>query len=240
MTVVTSNVCKWAVYNLTLWKPGSAWGGSTSYLNGFQKETQCTCKWGKPGCWNPKVEHWSESNGSPSSHKPGLNWILTPASFWIFLIISPFLPITIPTANLGTETWWERQRSMKAQRTRLNDWFYKEMLLTLRTGHVRQLQATEKQTRGHKFLPHYMNSALQECSLKKKKKDNYQVLSGSPQQLLLLAEPDSILLAKEHKAFKNKLTGSKCSQKTPPTAHPTGRLAECCEGNVPLCCLLPF
>lgn len=121
VTLVTSNVCKWAVYNLTLWKPGSAWGGSTSYLNGFQKETQCTCKWGKPGCWNPKVEHWSESNGSPSSHKPGLNWILTPASFWIFLIISPFLPITIPTANLGTETWWERQRSMKVQRTRLND-----------------------------------------------------------------------------------------------------------------------
>lgn len=38
-------------------------------------------------------------------HPPGLNWILTPASFWIFLIISPFLPITMPTANLGTATW---------------------------------------------------------------------------------------------------------------------------------------
>lgn len=37
-------------------------------------------------------------------YKPGLNWILTPASFWIFLIISPFLPITIPTANRGIGT----------------------------------------------------------------------------------------------------------------------------------------
>lgn len=24
-------------------------------------------------CSDPKLEHWSESNGSPSSHKPGLN-----------------------------------------------------------------------------------------------------------------------------------------------------------------------
>jgi len=38
------------------------------------------------------------------TYSPGLNWILTPVSFWIFLIISPFLPITIPTANLGTGT----------------------------------------------------------------------------------------------------------------------------------------
>lgn len=37
-------------------------------------------------------------------HLPGLNWILTPVSFCIFLIISPFLPITIPTANRGTGT----------------------------------------------------------------------------------------------------------------------------------------
>lgn len=36
---------------------------------------------------------------------PCLNWILTPASFWIFLIISPFLPMMMPTANLGTTTW---------------------------------------------------------------------------------------------------------------------------------------
>lgn len=128
MTVVTSNVCKWAVYNLTLWKTESARGSSISYLNGFQKETQCTLNYESLAAEtsdqirfsNPKLEHWSESNRSPSSHKPGLNWILTPASFWIFLIISPFLPITIPTANLGTETWWERQSSMKAQRTSLN------------------------------------------------------------------------------------------------------------------------
>lgn len=41
---------------------------------------------------------------STLNHLPGLNWILTPVSFWIFLIISPFLPITIPTANRGTGT----------------------------------------------------------------------------------------------------------------------------------------
>lgn len=37
-------------------------------------------------------------------YQPGLNWILTPASFCIFFIISPFLPITIPTANRGIGT----------------------------------------------------------------------------------------------------------------------------------------
>lgn len=36
---------------------------------------------------------------------PCLNWILTPASFCIFFIISPFLPMMMPTANLGTTTW---------------------------------------------------------------------------------------------------------------------------------------
>lgn len=39
------------------------------------------------------------------SFLPCLNWILTPASFCIFLIISPFLPMIMPTANLGTTTW---------------------------------------------------------------------------------------------------------------------------------------
>jgi hypothetical protein len=36
---------------------------------------------------------------------PGLNCIRTPASFWIFLIISPFRPITTPTEWRGTGTW---------------------------------------------------------------------------------------------------------------------------------------
>lgn len=51
-------------------------------------------------CLGTRVTH-----NTCMAYTPGLNWILTPASFWIFLIISPFLPITIPTANRGTETW---------------------------------------------------------------------------------------------------------------------------------------
>lgn len=49
------------------------------------------------------IQKDSERN-EPKHDTPALNWIRTPASFWIFLIISPFLPITMPTANLGTGT----------------------------------------------------------------------------------------------------------------------------------------
>lgn len=43
-------------------------------------------------------------------YQPGLNWIRTPASFCIFFIISPFLPITIPTANRGIGTFKRKKK----------------------------------------------------------------------------------------------------------------------------------
>lgn len=47
---------------------------------------------------------WVQSQfRSIQEHSPGLNWIFTPASLWIFLIISPFRPITTPTEWRGTE-----------------------------------------------------------------------------------------------------------------------------------------
>lgn len=64
----------------------------------------------------------------PSS---GLNWILTPASFWIFLIISPFLPMTIPTTNLGTDTSIlpPPAREVKSLRTpRKSAWSFSRMI----------------------------------------------------------------------------------------------------------------
>ncbi len=39
------------------------------------------------------------------SSRPCWNCTRAPVSFWIFLIISPFLPITTPTADRGTATW---------------------------------------------------------------------------------------------------------------------------------------
>lgn len=43
--------------------------------------------------------------GGKGLPKPCLNWIRTPASFWIFLIISPLRPMTTPTECRGTGTW---------------------------------------------------------------------------------------------------------------------------------------
>lgn len=46
-----------------------------------------------------------------------MNWMRTPASFWIFLIISPLRPMTMPTANLGTGTCeGPKQRRREATR----------------------------------------------------------------------------------------------------------------------------
>lgn len=78
------------------------------------------------------------------------------------------------------------------------------MLLTLRTGHVRQLQATElhrlRKTNMWPQIPSPLNE-LCTTRMQLKKKDNYKLPSGSPQELLLFAEPDSILLAKGHNTF---------------------------------------
>lgn len=44
---------------------------------------------------------------------PCLNCIRTPASFWIFLIISPLRPMTTPTECRGTGTWRGGRHSVK-------------------------------------------------------------------------------------------------------------------------------
>lgn len=43
---------------------------------------------------------------------PGLNWTFAPVSDWIFLIISPPLPMTRPTAWRGTGIW-NKQRHVQ-------------------------------------------------------------------------------------------------------------------------------
>lgn len=60
--------------------------------------------------WQALLTTWpvaKEMDPVPSCIKclkssPGLNCIFTPASLWIFLIISPFRPITTPTEWRGT------------------------------------------------------------------------------------------------------------------------------------------
>lgn len=54
---------------------------------------------------------WKMYECQQSHHRllPCLNCILTPASFWIFLIISPLRPMTTPTECRGTGIWMENR-----------------------------------------------------------------------------------------------------------------------------------
>lgn len=89
------------------------------------------------------------------------------------------------------------------------------MLLNMGTGHVRQLQATEpyplRKTNMWPQIPSPLNEF--HTTRMQLKKTIRKVPSGSPRELLFFAARLT-LLATEHNAFKNKLTGYMCNVMT--------------------------
>lgn len=97
------------------------------------------------------------------------------------------------------------------------------MLLTIRTGHIRQLQATEPyRLRKTNMWPQIPSPLNELCTTRMQlKKTIRKAPSGSPWELLFFAARVT-LLATEHNAFKNKLTGYMCHLMTS-THYPSHR-----------------